>query len=121
MNVEDISKKNQEYQSKLLKYKLNIERFLQPKQQSQEHLPLPLPAPINSNPSMGSSVFRALQDESLVVSDTSRPADNTLFESGLVASNLHKERNIINEIDSIMGRIRSKGPALPVEAYMRSV
>lgn len=28
MSIEDITKKSKEYQSKLLKYKLNIERYL---------------------------------------------------------------------------------------------
>lgn len=121
MSIEEISRKSQEYQSKLMKYKLNIERYLS---QSQGPQPSVVPPALQSNPAaFGSSLFRALPDESLAVSDSERPAEPTLIESNLLASSVEvaKEKHLLSEIDLVVAKIRSKGPPLPAATLLRTV
>lgn len=73
-----------------------------------------------------STLFSGLPEESLVVSETERAANESiplLPESHLLQSNVTntRERNLLNEIDQVLGRVKGKAPAFPAEALKQIV
>jgi len=70
MSIEEYSKKTEEFERKLMKYKQNIERFLTNKS-----------GVIPGRPAVeqfNSTLFKGMPEESLMVSETSRGANESL-------------------------------------------
>lgn len=71
MSVEDYSRKTSEYEQRLMKYKQNIEKFLANKSGVVSGRPSPASDQYNS------TLFKAMPEESLIVSETHRGANES--------------------------------------------